>query len=35
MEFIKLYRIRFFAISGFTCSKQIEERRTKRLGHYS
>ena len=35
IEFIKLYRIRFFAISAVTCLKQIEEKRTKKLSHYN
>ena len=33
MEFIKLYRIRFFfffSISAFTCLKEIEEKRIKK-----
>ena len=34
MKFIKLYRIRFLCISGVTCFKQIEEKRTKKLSHY-
>ena len=35
IEFIKLYRIRFFAISAVTRLKQIEEKRTKKLSHYN
>ena len=33
MEFTKSYQIRFWAISAFTCFKQIVEKITKELSH--
>ena len=31
MKFTKLYRIRLFPVSAFTCFKQLEEKRTRKL----